>query len=470
MSSLTSNPDTGTSPTSSANVKAPLSIWNIDEKTLQSIISSTEREIVPHLGFTYSWESMEDPEGIERADGYCPGGYHPTLIGDKFNNGKYIVHGKLGWGTSSTVWLAQNTLIEGEYVALKILTAEATKTTNEQKIMAHLQSRSNPDHPGYPYVASSLDWFWFSGPNGHHLCLVNEVVGCSLQMSKDYGEPNCYFPIKASRAIAAQVILGLAYLHSLGVCHGDLNLNNILLHRPFQGLTVTEIYEQYDMPYKVALVRTDNAPIGPEAPSYIVHPMRTGIPCDEVTDCQVKISDFGSAFIVGHEPEYGETTIPMTPPEVIFNQKLTLSMDIWSLGCTLYDILGSGGLFSSFFGHFHALVGCMVRALGPIPEPWWEGLKGKEGKEKLLKHRNPVDSSSSERLTLDARISRLRDPSETSEMTEAEITSLKALLSAMVVYIPSKRISSLEILSSDYMKNWAEPALVEELEKNVSSL
>lgn len=224
------------------------------------------------------------------------------------------------------------------------------------------------------------------------------------------------------------------------------------------------------MPYKVALVRTDNAPIGPEAPSYIVHPMRTGIPCDEVTDCQVKISDFGSAFIVGHEPEYGETTIPMTPPEVIFNQKLTSSMDIWSLGCTLYDILGSGGLFSSFFGHFHALVGCMVRALGPIPQPWWEGLEGKEGKEKLLKHRNPVDSSSSERLTLDARISRLRDPSETSEMTEAEIASLKALLSAMVVYIPSKRISSLEILSSDYMKIWAEPALVEELEKNVSSL
>ena len=39
---------------------------------------------------------------------------------------------KLGYGTSSTVWLAQNTLIEGKYVALKILTAETSKIANTQ--------------------------------------------------------------------------------------------------------------------------------------------------------------------------------------------------------------------------------------------------------------------------------------------------------------------------------------------------
>lgn len=33
------------------------------------------------------------------------GGYHPVFIGEKFNNGRYIVLQKLGWGHFSTVWL-----------------------------------------------------------------------------------------------------------------------------------------------------------------------------------------------------------------------------------------------------------------------------------------------------------------------------------------------------------------------------
>lgn len=39
---------------------------------------------------------------------YCPGGYHPVRIGDVFNNGKYTIVSKLGYGAYSTVWLARN--------------------------------------------------------------------------------------------------------------------------------------------------------------------------------------------------------------------------------------------------------------------------------------------------------------------------------------------------------------------------
>ena len=80
------------------------------------------------------WAWFEEPEEVENVNRYRPGGYHPTHIRDKFHNDKYVVVNKLGHGTSSTVWLAQNTLIDGEYDALKILTAEASKTTNEHTI------------------------------------------------------------------------------------------------------------------------------------------------------------------------------------------------------------------------------------------------------------------------------------------------------------------------------------------------
>ncbi|KAJ5804457.1 uncharacterized protein N7518_000760 [Penicillium psychrosexuale] len=39
---------------------------------------------------------------------YQPGGYHPVNLGDTFENDRYKIHHKLGWGGFSTVWLAKD--------------------------------------------------------------------------------------------------------------------------------------------------------------------------------------------------------------------------------------------------------------------------------------------------------------------------------------------------------------------------
>lgn len=49
----------------------------------------------------------EDEEDLED---YRPGGYHPINIGDEFNNGRYLIVRKLGWGHFSTVWLARDNM------------------------------------------------------------------------------------------------------------------------------------------------------------------------------------------------------------------------------------------------------------------------------------------------------------------------------------------------------------------------
>jgi serine/threonine-protein kinase SRPK3 len=39
---------------------------------------------------------------------YRPQGFHPVAIGDKFNNGRYEVTRKLGFGAYSTAWLCRD--------------------------------------------------------------------------------------------------------------------------------------------------------------------------------------------------------------------------------------------------------------------------------------------------------------------------------------------------------------------------
>lgn len=56
--------------------------------------------------------SMGNPsiatEEEEDLEDYRPGGYHPVRIGDDFNDGRYTIVRKLGWGHFSTVWLARD--------------------------------------------------------------------------------------------------------------------------------------------------------------------------------------------------------------------------------------------------------------------------------------------------------------------------------------------------------------------------
>lgn len=47
----------------------------------------------------------------EKISRYRPGGFHPVALGNTFNQGRYTVVHKLGYGGFSTVWVAYDDVL-----------------------------------------------------------------------------------------------------------------------------------------------------------------------------------------------------------------------------------------------------------------------------------------------------------------------------------------------------------------------
>jgi hypothetical protein len=161
---------------------------------------------------------VQEPD-FEDFEEYCAGGYHPVVLGECLHNGRYQVVHKLGFGGYSTIWLARDDA-RNRYVSLKILVASETSRSNEAAILRYLEGEDEAS--GKRFIPRLLDEFSFEGPNGRHVCLVQDVAGSSIATSKE-DSVNLMFPVETARSIAAQLIMGLSYLHARGVCHGGMD-------------------------------------------------------------------------------------------------------------------------------------------------------------------------------------------------------------------------------------------------------
>ncbi|RIA92478.1 kinase-like domain-containing protein [Glomus cerebriforme] len=179
--------------------------------------------------------SEEEPEKImtedeEDFEDYCKGGYHPVKIGDIFNEGRYTVIRKLGWGHFSTVWLAKDNR-QNRHVALKVVKSAPhyTETALDEIKLLQKIVKANPDAPGRRYVVELLDHFQHKGPHGTHVCMVFEVLGENLlSLIKRYHHRG--IPPHLVKQITRQVLMGLDYMHrECGIIHTDLKPENVLV-------------------------------------------------------------------------------------------------------------------------------------------------------------------------------------------------------------------------------------------------
>ena len=168
---------------------------------------------------------------VEDLEKYRPGGLHPVAIGDTFAHGRYQVLHKLGFGGTSTVWLARDRQSSrypsGELVTLKVMSAEQSARPNDvlelaipRKLFENLRANGASARPNVQVIEDS---FMQEGPNGSHLCQVSQLAGPSVLSMLD-----CPGRVKGSRRLRAdlarkvanQVTVVVQLMHSAGYVHG----------------------------------------------------------------------------------------------------------------------------------------------------------------------------------------------------------------------------------------------------------
>ena len=219
-----------------------------------------------------------------------PDGHYRIILGELLD-GRYAIQQQIGKGTFATVVRAQDTRT-GNLVAVKIACNNETmyKAGTKEMDMLQLLNQSDPDDK--KHIIRLLRHFDHKG----HLCLVFENLSADLrEVLKKFGR-NVGLNLKAIRSYAQQMFLSLSHLKKCQILHADLKPDNILVSEKRSMLKICDLG---------TAAFADDAEVTP----YLV-------------------SRFYRA------------------PEVILGMPFDYAIDMWSIGCTLFELYTGRILFA----------------------------------------------------------------------------------------------------------------------------
>ncbi|KAI4144429.1 MAG: hypothetical protein LQ341_002663 [Variospora aurantia] len=217
-------------------------------------------------------------------------GYYKVILGELLDN-RYHVQSNLGRGMFSGVVRATDQKT-GELAAIKIIRNNESMKKAGLKEVEILQKLAHADPEDKKHVIRLKRTFEYKG----HLCMVFENLSINLrEVLKKFGR-DVGINLKAVRAYAQQMFLGLSLLRKCNVLHADLKPDNVLVNESRNLLKVCDLGSASDA--------SEN-----EITPYLV-------------------SRFYRA------------------PEIILGMPYDFGIDVWSLGCTLFELYTGKILFT----------------------------------------------------------------------------------------------------------------------------
>ncbi|PWY65368.1 kinase-like protein [Aspergillus sclerotioniger CBS 115572] len=318
------------------------------------MLSSFLRSLPRRIGPTWKPLNFSNPNYVripvtqkieeETMPDYVASRYYPARIGDILKN-QYQIVGKLGFGASSTVWLARD--------------MDYRRYLDDELQMYQRIEKGSTNHPGRSAVRSLLDSFNIDGLEDKHRCLVHPPL-CESVLTFLHRNPVQRLPPPVLAFTLKRLFLALDYLHrECHSIHADIKADNIMF-----GVADDSVFDDF-----------------------IENELHTPCPREEVDGRTIYISqelgtpkewgapvlcDFGSAMPGGIEHLEDIQPNIYRAPEVILEAPWTYSVDIWNVGCMISNVLEGGSLFT---GHdpesqayrSRAHLAEMIRLLGPPP-------------------------------------------------------------------------------------------------------
>ncbi|KAE8150676.1 kinase-like protein [Aspergillus avenaceus] len=336
------------------------SLWDTITSSLNSFSTIPQRAALekPRALPTSGYNTVDADTLVEEEElpDYQADRFYPVQLGELFQD-RYQFVAKLGFGSSSTTWLARD-LRDRQYVALKVYVHTSLRH-RELPVYDRINSRMaeiSYKGRGINNIRKLLDFFEVTGPHGKHAVLVFEPAQMSLRDMRFVFRREGFEEEFVKGAII-ELLKALDFLHSHGeIVHTDVHSGNMLL-----GL--------YDNNHLRRLEDKEMAsPVTRKIyPDRTIYLSRLTLP----KEGPMLLSDFGEARI-GPGPHAGDIMpSEYRAPETLLYVGWSYPVDIWSVGLTAWDMLGSKRLFTArdedgdLYDAAH--LAQLIAALGPPP-------------------------------------------------------------------------------------------------------
>ncbi|OMJ25138.1 Dual specificity tyrosine-phosphorylation-regulated kinase 2 [Smittium culicis] len=293
-------------------------------RTYRGLLSSYECEemqIFKNIYFVRKAKIRIPPKGIANSGFDDENGDYILQIGDQFIY-RYEAIEALGKGSFGQVFRAKDHKT-GEIVAIKVIRNRKRFHSQAQIEVGLLERLRQHDIDDCHHILKTIDHFVFRS----HLCIVTELLSINLY---EWLKANYFIgtPQILLKSFARQLLSSLVFLNQHGIIHCDLKPENILLTK-LPPLPPSK---------KTNSTTSDSRNLHPMAPTVLPMDMARGY-------YKVKVIDFGSSCFENDKIYTYIQSRFYRSPEVILGLNYGLPIDMWSLGCIIFELLTGTPLF-----------------------------------------------------------------------------------------------------------------------------